>query len=62
MHLIEYQDIENWENYDAEASYEQNVSNYVYAFKRSLNNIAIITVKDDYGGVGTNYYYKPVIK
>lgn len=62
MHLIEYQDIQNWENYDTEASYDQNTNNYINYLNRSLGHVAIITIKGEYGSAGKNYYYKPAIK
>lgn len=62
MHLIKTQDIQNWENYNDDDDWNNNVNNYIYYLTRSLSNFAIITIKSYYEDTGTNYYYKPTIK
>ncbi len=62
MHLIESQDIENWENYNDNDDWNNNVNNYIYYLNRSLGHVSIITIKNEYGGSGKTYYYEPPIK
>lgn len=56
MHLIEDQDIYNWENYNDEYDWNTNVDNYInYLFPRTEYKM-IITIGEE------NYYFIPHIK
>lgn len=56
MHLIEDQDIYNWENYNDEYDWNTNVDNYInYLFPRTEYKM-IITIGEE------NYYFTPHIK
>ena len=56
MHLIKTQDIQNWENYNDDDDWNNNVYNYInYLFPRTGYKM-IITIDTQ------NYYFYPNIK